>query len=72
MGLALLYKCRFLNIWYMASTVAASCILQLLTFLANNYWTWGEGETRELRRLESWLNKPAVRDILSKLDIRIG
>lgn len=73
LGLALIYLFTdFLQIWYMASTVASSCILQGLTFLANNYWTWGGGEARELRRLEAWLKKPAVQSILNKFDISTG
>ncbi|GEM_PF-74364 len=72
LGLALIYLFTdFLQLWYMASTFASSCILQGLTFLANNYWTWGDVEARELRWLEAWLKKPAVQDILSKLGIRM-
>ena len=57
LGLAVIYVLtEYAHLWYMASTVISSAILQVLTFLANNYWTWGRGEGQEMHKISEWLH----------------
>lgn len=73
LGLLLIFLFTdLLRIWYMVSVFISSCILQGLTFLANNYWTWGDIEDQELSKIESCLKKPAFQNFLSRLGIRMG
>jgi release factor glutamine methyltransferase len=73
LGLALIYVItEYLHIWYMASTVVASSILQLLTFLANNYWTWGGGEGRELSGIVKLLRKSRLARALEASGVHVS
>jgi release factor glutamine methyltransferase len=72
LGLALIYIItEQLHVWYMASTVISSTILQVLTFLANNYWTWSGSEGKELSRVANLLRKSRLTDVIRRLGVNV-
>ncbi len=72
LGLLLIYlMTEYLHFWYMLSTFVASSILQGLTFLANNYWTWGNDEGRELHGIAGWLRRWRLATMMEKMGVRV-
>lgn len=48
---------EFAHLWYMLSSVISTVIVIVIAFLANNYWTWGKNDDRELEFLSRVVRK---------------
>jgi release factor glutamine methyltransferase len=72
LGLLLIYlMTEYLHFWYMLSTLVSSSLLQGLTFLANNYWTWGNDEGKELHGIAGWLRQRRLATMMEKMGVRV-
>lgn len=71
-GLGLLYAItEYIHLYYMVSVFIASCILLVCNFLANNYWTWGNNETRELRWIANVIERLGFVPIIKRMGVQI-
>jgi putative flippase GtrA len=71
-GLVLLYIItEYIHIWYGISVFVASFILLILNFIANNYWTWGEDESQELKWIVFLINRLGFTPIVKRLGVEI-
>jgi putative flippase GtrA len=59
------------HVHYMLSTIIASAVLLVLNFLANNYWTWGNNESRELNWIVSVLERLGLVPLIKRLGVQI-
>jgi len=55
LGWTLLYTLtEFGGLWYMLSSVIGTFVVMVAAFSANNYWTWGKNDDREMLWLLRW------------------
>jgi dolichol-phosphate mannosyltransferase len=72
LGLGLLYMITELwHVYYLVSVIIASFVLLILNFLANNYWTWGENESKEMKWIVSLLNRLGLVPIIKRLGVEV-
>ena len=59
------------HVWYVVSMIVASFILLICNFLANNYWTWGDNEPKELKWIVWLIDKMGFMPLVKRMGVEI-
>jgi putative flippase GtrA len=59
------------HVYYVISMIVASFVLLICNFLANNYWTWGEGNVKELDWIVGILERMGLMPLIKRLGVEI-
>jgi dolichol-phosphate mannosyltransferase len=62
---------EYLKVYYMVSTIICSFALLVITFLINYYWTWGEGEAKELGWIVTVLERLGFTPLIKRIGVEI-
>jgi dolichol-phosphate mannosyltransferase len=62
---------EYFKVYYMISTIVCSYVLLVITFLINFYWTWGEGEAKELNWIVGILERLGFVPLIERLGVKV-
>lgn len=62
---------EYFKVWYLISTFICSTILLVITFLINFYWTWGDGEAKELNWIVGILERLGFMPLIKRMGVQI-
>jgi putative flippase GtrA len=62
---------EYLHVYYMISVIIGSFILLVVNFLLNNYWTWGNNESAELKWIVWLIDKVGFMPLIKRLGVEI-